>query len=233
MKPICIQIFMTILLLAALPLPAQDAQPVEAAEPETPAFTPVEADEIRGIRPITGETYWETNWPWLAPSIAGGVIVLVILTWLLIRLLNKPRQFTPREIALQQLGHARQIMADESPDADKRFSVTVSGALRGYLERALGLRAPEQTTEEFLQDAHRNPRLSEDAYNALGDFLRLCDLAKFARHAFGLEERRQLLDTARQFIEENEKNKRPPAESLPEVTPEMQALNAPAETTKS
>jgi hypothetical protein len=177
-----IQILMTGTLLAAAPLHAQE-------------------DDIMDIRGLAGDTYWEANWPWLVPAILVGAVVVIFLIRLLVKRLNRPRPLTPRELALKQLSEARAILEDGQPESDKRFSFAVSDALRGYLERALGLRAPEQTTEEFLATARHNPQLKPSAVAVLGEFLGLCDLAKFARHAFGPDERERLLTTATSFIE--------------------------------
>ncbi|MGE9292069.1 MAG: hypothetical protein ACQKBW_00520 [Puniceicoccales bacterium] len=217
MKFTRIQFFMTSALLAAAPaaLHAQD-------------------DEIMGIRGLAGDTFWEANWPWLVPAIVVGVVVLAFLIRLLVKRLNRPRALTPREIALRRLTKARAILEDAQPDADKRFSFAVSDALRGYLEQALGMRAPEQTTEEFLESARSNPRLSAEALSSLGEFLQLCDLAKFARHAFGPDERERLLGTATHFIEEADNQKTTAQrqhsaliDERDEVEGEMRKLNAP------
>ncbi len=183
-----IQFLMTGSLLAAAPL-ALHAQ---------------EEDDIMDIRGLAGDTFWEANWPWLVPAIVVGAIVVIFLIRLIIKRLQRPRPLTPRELALKQLDEARGVLDDGQPEADKRFSFAVSDALRGYLERALSLRAPEQTTEEFLATARHSPRLTPSAVSVLGEFLQLCDLAKFARHAFGPDERERLLATATDFIEKTD-----------------------------
>ncbi|MEM9226989.1 MAG: hypothetical protein AAGA45_03385 [Verrucomicrobiota bacterium] len=165
-----------------------------------------EAPEIRGIRGLAGESFWEANAAWLIPVVIIVVIGLMALAFWLGKKYGAAKPLSPRETAMQQLAAASPLIEDDTPDADKRYSFAVSDALRGYLERALGLRAPEQTTEEFLQTAKSDARLGEEALKSLGAFLGLCDLTKFARHAFGREERIQLLDTARTFIEQQDKS---------------------------
>ncbi|MBC2592894.1 hypothetical protein H5P28_01345 [Ruficoccus amylovorans] len=208
-----IQIFMTGTLLAAVQLHAQE-------------------DDIMDIRGLAGDTFWEANWPWLVPTAVVAAVVVVLLIRALVKRLNRPRPLTPRQLALKQVAEARAILDDGQPQADKRFSFAVSDALRGYLERALGLRAPEQTTEEFLDTAHRSPRLSPEALVSLGQFLQLCDLAKFARHAFGPDERERLLATAQTFIEQTDKREQQadnaPIDERSEVEGAMRQLNAPA-----
>ena len=52
--------------------------------------------------------------------------------------------------------------------------------MRRYLEDRFELRAPELTTEEFLDVAGSANRLSHDHQSLLRDFLRQADLVKFA-----------------------------------------------------
>ncbi len=220
MKLLRIQILMTSAALAAAPLHAQD-------------------DEIIGIRGLAGDTFWEANWPWLVPAIVVGVLVLAFLIRLGVKRLKRPRPLTPRELALKQLSEAGTVLVDGKPEADKRFSFAVSDALRGYLERALGLRAPEQTTEEFLETARYSPRLSPQAFASLGEFLQLCDLAKFARHAFGKDERERLLKTATNFVEQTDQREETAAaaqafiDEREEVEGAMRQLNAPAKSARA
>jgi len=159
---------------------------------------------LRGLRPTS---YWEQNWPWLTALIAIAAIGIIALAVWLIKRQPAAKQATPAEEARLRLGEAADLANGRD---DKAFSVTVSDALRRYLERGFGLRAPEQTTEEFLQSAQSSGRLPEASLQTLARFLELCDLAKFAQHAFGNEERQQLLNTARSFVDEAESRHRAP-----------------------
>jgi len=60
--------------------------------------------------------------------------------------------------------------------------------VRRYLEDRFRLRAPEMTTEEFLQAAQQNPQLPREHRSSLGRFLTEADMVKFARHIPELEE---------------------------------------------
>ncbi len=61
------------------------------------------------------------------------------------------------------------------------FYVEVSGIARRYLEGHFGFRAPELTTEEFLEDMSRSPDLSREHRELVASLLRRADLVKFAR----------------------------------------------------
>ncbi|MBK1858584.1 hypothetical protein [Cerasicoccus arenae] len=158
--------------------------------------------QTEGLRPMRGlrqTSYWEQNWPWLTAVIAVGTIALIALVVWLARRKPATKQLTPAEEARLRLGEAADLADGQD---DKAFSTTVSDALRVFMERAFSLRAPEQTTEEFLQSAQSSGRLPEASLQTLARFLELCDLAKFAQQSFGDEERLQLLNTARNFVDE-------------------------------
>lgn len=64
---------------------------------------------------------------------------------------------------------------------DARWYVgEVSDAVRGYLEGRFGLRAPEQTTEEFLAGLAGKELPGMGNAAGLGEFMGWCDLVKFA-----------------------------------------------------
>ncbi len=86
--------------------------------------------------------------------------------------------------------------------ADARWYVgEVSDAVRGYLEGRFGLRAPEQTTEEFLAGlaGKELPGMGDSA--GLGEFLGWCDLVKFAGWKPGGPELEELEQSALGMVE--------------------------------
>jgi hypothetical protein len=83
----------------------------------------------------------------------------------------------------------------------ERFYTELSGVIRHYIEDRFGLRAPEQTTEEFFQELTRQPVLVEKQRDALGAFLEQCDLVKFAKVRPTTQEGKSALSAARAFVE--------------------------------
>lgn len=155
-------------------------------------------DDILDIRPMREAGFWEANWQWAAPVLAGVLIVAAVALYFALR--RKPEKpLTAYQRAMKEIAEASGL---KDGGNDKAFSIAVSNALRNYIEAVFRIRAPEQTTEEFLSSAKSHPRISADALKTLGTFLELCDLAKFARHAFGPEERDQLIATAKEFVEQ-------------------------------
>lgn len=84
----------------------------------------------------------------------------------------------------------------------KEYFVEVSLIVRRYLERRFNVHAPEMTTEEFLYDAGTNASLEEAHKGLLADFLRCCDLVKFARYSPEAAEIQKAFDSAKRFVEQ-------------------------------
>ena len=62
----------------------------------------------------------------------------------------------------------------------KDFYVELTHVVRRYIERAYGIHAPRQTTDEFLVSAKGDPRFGEESVSRLSGFLRSADMVKFA-----------------------------------------------------
>jgi hypothetical protein len=84
----------------------------------------------------------------------------------------------------------------------KEYYFALSTILRHYIEDRFGLRAPEQTTEEFLQSLHSSGTFVQRYQDVLARFLRECDLVKFANHTATATDAARAHDCAVQFIEE-------------------------------
>lgn len=143
-------------------------------------------------------------WAWIAIAAALVLAVLAILWWRRERrrrlLRGEPGQ-PAHGLALAALDR---LQNDDliSQQRIEEFYVRVSGILRYYIEWRFGLRAPEQTTEEFLDAmlvaggpiaAHRD---------LLSAFLEHCDLVKFARHQPATDDMHNALQRARDFVEQ-------------------------------
>jgi len=88
------------------------------------------------------------------------------------------------------------------------FFVQLSGIVRRYLENRFGLRSPELTTEEFVEELANSPDLVRSHQKLLRDFLNRADLVKFAHLVpepadveLSLESARSFLDATRVDLE--------------------------------
>src|SRR6266481_457152 len=86
----------------------------------------------------------------------------------------------------------------------REFCIMVSDTIRYYLEERFTFRAPERTTEEFLYELRQTELLTPDQKESLGEFLKRCDLVKFARYEPREPELRDLHDSALRLVEETE-----------------------------
>jgi hypothetical protein len=105
---------------------------------------------------------------------------------------------TPEELARHELEElARSGLAERDV---KQFYVELTAVVRRYIERTTGIRAPEQTTEEFLHEIHAARVYPESINQRLKDFLESADLVKFAAHRPGKEDVGESFRRAERFI---------------------------------
>ena len=143
-------------------------------------------------------------WPWL---VAGALLALLV--YAVHRFRRRRRKdlalpLVPRITPLEQaLGRLRELerMLERAEIGAERLVVESSATLRRWLEDGLGQQTLARTTEEFLADLRGSQRFSTQLQNRLQDFLRRCDLIKFAKQQAGLSECQELLRSVRDFIE--------------------------------
>ncbi len=138
--------------------------------------------------------------------LAGGLLAVVLVAAGLYRFLNGRRRGAPappprpaHEVALEALAklHAARLL---EAGQHEEFYVRLSNIVRTYLEMRFHLRAPEMTTEEFLQAAQRDPQLAPPQRSALGTFLSEADLVKFARYVPAAEDGERAYRAGREFV---------------------------------
>jgi hypothetical protein len=95
----------------------------------------------------------------------------------------------------------------------KPFCTLVSDTIRVYLEERFEFHAPERTTEEFLYELRETNLLLADQKDSLGEFLKRCDLVKFARYEPVEPELRDLHGSALRLVEETEPAAQAPVDS--------------------
>lgn len=140
-------------------------------------------------------------WCWLA-----GALVLAALLGLLLarrrRLVVAAAAPRPaHEIAYEEL---RALVVRDLPGQglDKEFYREISAILRRYIENRFLLHAPEQTTEEFLDELSRDTTLTPPHKELLKRFLTHCDLVKFAEVVPEREQIQETFDHCKGFIEQ-------------------------------
>ena len=114
-----------------------------------------------------------------------------------------PPPVPPHERALAALAEIRRAKLVEQ-GLYKEYYTRVSDVLRHYMEDQFHVRAPERTTEEFLEDLQHSAVLGLQEQLLLREFLRHCDLVKFARAEPTPEQIRETLETCERFIIDSE-----------------------------
>lgn len=143
-------------------------------------------------------------WIWVSVMVIGLALAGGLVWWLRQRAKQPAPPPPPRpahELALEAL---QRLQGDNLMDhhAIEPFYVRLSSILRQYIEWRFQLRAPEQTTEEFLADALASGGLIATHRDLLSSFLHQCDLVKFARHQPGHSDMQNAFDSAKVFIEQ-------------------------------
>lgn len=104
-----------------------------------------------------------------------------------------------RATALTKLARLKQ-QTPQTPEEHEFFFIDLSNIIRGYLEKATGINAPEQTTPEFLAALANNPALQPHERDLISDLLSQADLVKFAAQETTAERCHAALQAARQII---------------------------------
>ncbi len=89
------------------------------------------------------------------------------------------------------------------------FYHRLSAIIRHYIENRFGLRAPEQTTEEFLNAMRTADELTTAQKKLLKSFMVHCDQVKFAGYQPAPEEVHKMIDAGRRFISETRPRQTP------------------------
>ncbi len=134
-----------------------------------------------------------------------GALLLIYLLVILIKRINRNvaiKRMTPGERAMRELENliSRNLVAKKQ---FKNFYLELTMIVRRYIERAHDVRAPEQTTEEFLAMAARHPAFTEDVIKRLKAFLQAADLVKFAAQTSSQEATDHATITAREYIQKD------------------------------
>ncbi len=132
-------------------------------------------------------------------AVAGALALggLGLMTW---------RRRRARQVRVSAFDEAMRrlaaLAARGAPDAGAAdaWFVELSGIVRAYVEGRFGVRAPELTTEEFLQEARRAAGLATAHRDHLTGFLARCDRVKFAGYRPDAGESLETLAVARTFV---------------------------------
>jgi len=155
--------------------------------------------QLKEIREPDTFNYWEM---FLYISI---VVILLIGVLFLVLLIRKGQRekilpgIPPSEEAFDKLT----LLLDKKLPQEgmfKEFYFQLNLIVRVYIEKQFAIRAPEQTTEEFLQDLSVSNQIANNYKKVLKDFLVHSDLVKFARHRPSEKELKDSIESCKNFI---------------------------------
>ena len=141
------------------------------------------APSLASLRPQAEPLDLPTYGSIIGWSIVMILLALTIIGWLTRRHFKRKRQaaaivLSPEELALAELDKLAQSRMAQTDVV--QFYVELTAVVRRYIERTTGIRAPEQTTEEFLREISQANTFDRTTNDRLRDFLESADLVKFA-----------------------------------------------------
>lgn len=122
-----------------------------------------------------------SRWP-LYGAVVGAIVLALVLLWIFTHrrlAVAVAPALSPSELAQREF---ERLMQDDplARGETNTFFVEMTAIVRRYIERSTGVRAPEQTTEEFLRAMRTHESFPAETRDRLRDFLQSADLVKFA-----------------------------------------------------
>lgn len=161
--------------------------------------------KIHGIKPPVNLPAPYKKWlKWAI--IAVGIILTGLIGFFIIKKRKSSVDVVARAVPSHELAFRElEALVDEKlieKGEIKQFYRRISGILRKYIENRFNINAPEQTTEEFLGRVKANGLFTVKHKTLLNEFLKHCDLVKFAEHQAEDDEIQKTFDSCKHFIME-------------------------------
>jgi hypothetical protein len=169
--------------------------------PAAPPPAPVSGAPEVAVRPFPIRPAPRTVAAWAAGALLGAALLAAaILGARRLRRRARERRLSPAERAFAELDRLlRRNLVGRGLYKD--FYIELTMVVRRYIERRHAVRAPEQTTEEFLAAAARHPRFPPEALARLREFLESSDLVKFAGRTATPATADAAVSSAREYLE--------------------------------
>jgi hypothetical protein len=171
-------------------------------ESSLPADASSELADIKPVQKLPGRI---PRWIWVLLGSAAVAFFFGLVTSKLWKnravLIPSTPPVPPHVVALNALESLIKKGLLEK-DECKPFYTELSLILRTYLEGRFNLNAPDETTEEIVEEMSRSPELSGTQRNILQEFMRQADMVKFARGHPDRPAMESAFNTTKQFVEE-------------------------------
>jgi len=140
-------------------------------------------------------------WWWLA----GALLVLAASAAYFLRSFLKVKTTMVHQPTAEEIAHSQlaSLLAEDLPSQGmfKDFYLRLTGIVRNYIEGITSLRAPEQTTEEFLSEMGQKEVFSHEQSKGLKEFLEVADMVKYAAQRPDSSQVESSILLAKEFID--------------------------------
>ncbi len=161
--------------------------------------------QLADIKPIHKLPGRIPAWVWMVPGAALVAFLIGLITSKLWQnreaLVPKAPPIPPHITAFKALEELKSKGLLEKDECNP-FYTELSLILRTYLEGRFHLNAPDETTEEIVEEMSRSPELDGAQRNMLQEFMRQADMVKFAKGHPDRSSMESAFDTTKQFVEE-------------------------------
>jgi len=174
------------------------------------------AEDKRDIREIAGPIAFHIKIPWYVQVILVLIVLAAGIAFFLFKRKKTQSIFVPPRPAHEIAYEALEVLKQKEYLKRREFKlyyIELSDIVRRYLENRFNLRAPEMTTEEFLNSVKDNKMLSYEHKSLLRDFLSHCDLVKFAKYEPPEKEAGLSFESAKRLIDQTKEETKQEAEA--------------------
>jgi hypothetical protein len=139
-------------------------------------------------------------WQVAAASAVAILALLALTTWSIRRFQPRPKlPLSFSQHALHELERLGEFAT--CGDSVEAYHTCLSDIVRHYLQAGFNIPATQRTNEEFFELLQIGEALTPEQREGLGQFLKRCDMAKFAAAQFTASECETTRCLARQFVE--------------------------------
>lgn len=186
----------------AAPLTLDEKPPLELDQYNKKVFLQKREEDLKEVHQKFLKQAPSMKWKWFVWAFVIGFVSYKLFQLLTRRKTLKnlfSAEENPREKALKALKVLKLKNLPEKGRYDD-FYVEITQIVRQYIEGYYKIKAPEQTTQEFLQVMLGQSIFNEQINHYLTEFLKFADLVKFAKLSPKEEDCHQAEEAAESFI---------------------------------
>lgn len=186
----------------ASPLALDPTPPVELDSYNKKVFFNESESELKEVHQKFLKQAPTMHWQWFVWALIAGFV-----SYKLYQLATRKRSlhnlFSPKEDPKEKaLRDLKNLKAKNLPTKGQydSFYVEITQIVRQYIEGHYQIKAPEQTTQEFLKIMLGQSVFNNQINNYLSEFLKFADLVKFAKLNPNIKDCKQAEEAAESFI---------------------------------